>query len=249
MSYLEFHLVFLLPPIAGMVFTIPHTLDDFGGWAAPWAVPLISSIALLYTTPWDNYLVAREVWWYGPNRVLGTIGYVPFEEYLFFILQPVLTGLFLLHYLGRWDGDRRRSGPMSAWIGSLGFLLITIAGAGLLARGGDGSLYLGLVLAWTSPVLAGMWLYDGETLWAHRATLLPTVGLPTLYLWIADATAISQEIWTISPTFTIGVSPFGLPLEEATFFLMTNLLVVKGILLLLYGSHETLGKTITDVRD
>jgi lycopene cyclase domain len=118
--------------------------------------------------------------------------------------------------------------------------ILTVTGVGLLSVDWQPGLYLGLVLAWASPVLAGMWLYDGQTLWAHRTTLLYTVGLPTLYLWIADATAISSGIWTISSTFTIGAAPFGLPVEEATFFLSTNLLVVKGILLLLYGSHETL---------
>jgi lycopene cyclase domain-containing protein len=87
-----------------------------------------------------------------------------------------------------------------------------------------------------------MWLYDGETLWAYRKTLFITTALPTLYLWIADTVAIRSGIWTISSKYTIGVSPFGLPLEEATFFLFTNFLVVKGILLLLYGSHQTISQ-------
>jgi hypothetical protein len=65
------------------------------------------------------------------------------------------------------------------------------------------------------------------------------VGIPTVYLWIADATAIHLNIWMISEEYTLGINPFGLPVEEATFFLMTNLLVVKGILLVLYGDHET----------
>jgi lycopene cyclase domain-containing protein len=99
---------------------------------------------------------------------------------------------------------------------------------------------MGLILGWASPLLAGMWLYDGRTLWAHRRTLFIAVGGATVYLWIGDATAIASGIWTISERFTVGVSPFGLPIEEATFFLMTNLLVVKGILLLLYGSHDAI---------
>jgi lycopene cyclase domain-containing protein len=88
-----------------------------------------------------------------------------------------------------------------------------------------------------------MWLYDGETLWGYRHTILYAVGLPTLYLWGADATAIAEGIWTISPAYTLGVKLINLPLEEATFFLVTNLLVVQGILLLMYGSHEALQST------
>ena len=60
---------------------------------------LLSFIALIYTTPWDNYLVYKKVWDYGKDRILFTIFYVPFEEYCFFILQPLLiTGIFLYMY-------------------------------------------------------------------------------------------------------------------------------------------------------
>jgi len=238
MSYLEFHLYLILPPILLMAVSLPQTLYQIGGKRAQWALPLIAVVAFSYTTPWDNYLVANNVWWYGENRVLATIGYVPIEEYLFFVLQPILTGLFLFHVLSRWKATPQPTSRASVWGGFLTFITLSIAGLGLLLSDWSRGLYMGLVLFWASPLLAGMWLYDGQTLWAHRRTLTLAVGAPTLYLWVGDATAIGAGIWTISSEFTMGLSPFGLPIEEATFFLVTNLLVVKGILLLLYGSHE-----------
>ena len=57
------------------------------------------------------------------------------------------------------------------------------------------------------------------------AGLIPS----TLYLWFADRTAIKLGIWTIAPETSFGLSFFGLPIEEAVFFLMTNLLVVQGV--------------------
>ncbi len=58
---------------------------------------VIMLAAVIYTTPWDNYLVANRVWYYDPQLVLNVIlGYVPLEEYLFFILQTLLAGLFAL---------------------------------------------------------------------------------------------------------------------------------------------------------
>ena len=49
-------------------------------------------IALSYTTPWDNYLVATRVWWYDPALVAGiTLGWVPIEEYTFFVVQTRAT--------------------------------------------------------------------------------------------------------------------------------------------------------------
>ena len=43
--------------------------------------------------------------------------------------------------------------------------------------------------------------------------------------------SISLGLWTISPETTVGIAPFGLPIEEAVFFLVTNLLVVQGLVL------------------
>jgi lycopene cyclase domain-containing protein len=223
-----------------MYLTLPRSLYDLGGRRAQLAIPLVALIAFSYTTPWDNYLVARKVWWYGPDRVLATIGHVPVEEYLFFLLQPVLTGLFFFQYLGRVGLTRESTTPVSAWGGFGVFTVLAGLGGILLSMDDPSGMYMGLVLSWAAPILAGMWLYDGETLWQYRSALLYTVGLPTLYLWVADATAITAGIWTISSEMTLGVSLFTLPLEEATFFLVTNLLVVKGILLLLYGNHDAL---------
>lgn len=238
MSYLTFHLLFTVPPIVLMATTLPGSLNDLGGSRARLALPLIALVAFTYTTAWDNYLVAREVWWYGPGRVIGTIGFVPIEEYLFFALQPVLTGLFLFQYLGRTQRSLTPGRSWTAWGGFLVFTMLTAIGITFLLGVGPRGLYMGLVLTWACPILAGMWLYDGETLWAHRHTLLYTVGIPTAYLWVADGIAIASGVWTISSIYTLGLSLLSLPIEEATFFLVTNLLVVKGILLLLYGSHD-----------
>lgn len=240
MSYLTFHVVFLIPPIVGLLLTVRTPKEIDSGLRGGLALPLICLIALVYTTPWDNYLVARQIWWYGPDRVLGTIGYVPIEEYMFFIFQPLLTGLVLYHFLGRYGPTRRQSSQLAAWIGATVFLLLTLLGALFLVNGHPKTLYLALIFIWAPPILAGMWLYDGKTLWALRIPLVTSSLLPTIYLWGADTFAIHSKIWTISPEYTVGVAPWGLPLEEASFFFFTNLLVVHGILLLLYGSHEAL---------
>lgn len=240
MSYLLFHFLLILPPIAVMGATMPYSLLQIGGRRAQVSLPLMTVVALSYTTPWDNYLVARKVWWYGSERVLGTIGYVPLEEYLFFLLQPILTGLFLFQYLARCGRPVKKHRSAPAWIGALIFSILSGIGLFLLMNGSNSGLYMGLVLVWACPLLAGMWLYRGERLWRHRMTMLYTVAVPTVYLWIADAIAITTGIWTISDQYTLDVELFNVPIEEATFFLVTNLLVVKGLLLLIdpHSSHK-----------
>lgn len=58
--------------------------------------------------------------------------------------------------------------------------------------------------------------------------------MPTLYLWVADRIALALGIWHISDRFTTGLAHGGLPLEEALFFVVTNLLVVQGLILMLH---------------
>jgi lycopene cyclase domain-containing protein len=97
MNYPLFLLLFLAIPIAVLALLLREKIR-----ARWWGVTLALTIllALLYTSPWDNYLVATGVWFYDPARVWNIIlGYVPLEEYLFFVLQPILGALITLGLL------------------------------------------------------------------------------------------------------------------------------------------------------
>ena len=63
--------------------------------------------------------------------------------------------------------------------------------------------------------------------WRERALLAKGLALPTLYLWLADALAIEMGIWSINPDFLLGIYCAKLPLEEMTFFVITNLMVLQ----------------------
>lgn len=239
MSYFAFHLVFTLPPILLLALVQRQPLAGIGGFRAWLGLPLIVLLALVYTTPWDNYLIWRDVWHYGTGRVVGTIGYVPIEEYLFFMLQPILTGLWLYWLLPRTSEPvEQEYSPGVQTSGTLLWIVLSIVGALMLRW--DRSVYLGLILVWAGPVLALQWAVGGQQLWAMRRTWLTGTLIPTLYLWCADRFAIGQGIWSISDVYTTGFELLGLPIEEATFFLVTNLLVTQGLLLLLLMGRSLL---------
>lgn len=236
MTYSLFHLIFILPAILWLAYQQPQPLAGVGGRKAGLALLLIATVAFIYTTPWDNYLIWRNVWFYGRDRVLGTIGYVPLEEYLFFVLQPILTGLWLYRLLGNVQEPTEPKSSLWANVsGALVWAGLSFAGAWLLQR--DFGVYLGLILVWAGPILALQWLVGGAQLWARKGLWLTATLVPTLYLWICDRIAIGQGIWHISEVYTTGLHLLGLPIEEATFFLVTNFLVVQGLLLLLVFSR------------
>lgn len=237
MTYLQFHLIFIFPPLLLLVLTSREVLRRIGTRAIP-SLAGVVLLALVYTTPWDSELIRRGVWGYGPERVVGTIGLIPVEEYMFFILQPLLTGLWFYRMIGPRDADAPPAAPAVRWGPAVGYALLAAWGWVLLQS--ERGTYLGMILAWAAPVLAAQWAVAGGRIGAARRTFLLGVGIPTLYLWMADAIAIRLGIWRISETQTLGIKFGPLPLEEATFFLATNLLCVQGLTLFLHPFRKPL---------
>lgn len=232
MSYFWFHLVFTLPPLLLVVLIQGRPIAGNEGKRASFALLLITLLALLYTTPWDNYLIWQGVWHYGIDCVVGTIGFVPIEEYLFFILQPLLTGLWLYWLLGRLpEPVGQEHYRIVRSFGTVFLVVLSLTGALMLRW--NHTTYLGLILVWAGPILALQWVVGARQIWVNSWAWLVGTIVPTLYLWVADRVAIAQGIWKISEEYTTGLALFSLPIEEATFFLLTNLMVVQGLLLIL----------------
>lgn len=223
MTYGEVLLWFVVPPIVVLAPLGVSGLRTYGGrgWLS---VPAVALIAFSYAAPWDNYLIWRGVWNSPPDRILGRILYVPVEEYAFFVLQPLLTGSWFGVVLRRL---RLRPFPSGSNLGALAWAGVLMVGLAFWAR--PGSLYLGTLLVWTALPLAGMWWYRGGWLRRNWMPLSAAVIPPTGYLWWVDHLALGEGTWFISADHTVGVSVVGIPIEEALFFLLTNVLVVVGM--------------------
>ena len=97
MSYFAFLLLFLVLPLCLLLLALRRRLP---AWIGP-GLLFTAVVALIYTAPWDNALINNGVWSFGPRHVLGVvIGVVPLEEYCFYVLQVLMTGLFTLWLLG-----------------------------------------------------------------------------------------------------------------------------------------------------
>lgn len=250
MTYFGFLLRFLGIPILvlGIVAYLDyrrgrHIPENFRGWPFWAAVLLHVAVAVVYTTPWDNYLVATGVWYYDPALVTGIVlGWVPIEEYTFFVVQSILAGLwiaFLLRRL-RFDGplaplDRRwRIAPVLLlsvlWIISLAVLL----------SGWPPGTYLSILLAWALPPIMLQFGFGGDILRRYGRLVLLSIGGLTLYLGVADYLAIGSGTWEINPAQSLHWLILGvLPVEEVIFFFITNTLLTLGITLILAReSHQ-----------
>lgn len=243
MTYIRFLAVFLLLPAtiaAGLAWFVARRgragRAFWPGKSVARGLLAHVVLAVAYTAPWDNYLVATRVWWYDPARVIGlTLGWVPVEEYGFFILQTLLTGLVLFALVRRMPPQ-----PSLGDIGAVRILTALVLAAVWLAAlvtiifGSRPGTYLGLEFAWALPPIAVQLAVGADILWRYRRPALLTLLGVTLYLCAADAVAIRAGVWSISPAQSLMVFIAGvLPIEEAVFFLLTNTLLVFGLTLAL----------------
>jgi lycopene cyclase domain-containing protein len=232
-TYFAFLLVFVVPPtlvlVALMLRRPPGRIDLRRHWIG---TGILILIALVWTTPWDNYLVANRIWTYGPDRVVGTVWFVPIEEYVFIVLEPILIASLLALLLppGIAGSSRWRNGQPA--LRSLALLVgIGATLAGLLGLRADPTTYLGLILVWFVPPVLIQWLFDPATLVRHARTVLLGTFIPAGYLTLADSFALRDGIWNISAETVTGITLGNVPLEEFVFFAVTSLLVAQGLVL------------------
>lgn len=257
MTYFGVLAAFIAPPLLALIVFVPR---DVWRWLIrrqgrvnwkPYIIVLAHvGLALAYTTPWDNYLVATGVWWYDPDLVTGiTLGYVPIEEYTFFVVQTLLTGLWTVWLVRGGQNiaapDRLPGPAIRRWAFGAGGLL-WLASTVLLLSGWQPGTYLALILSWVLvPVLVQL-AFGADILLANWRRLAAAIILPTLYLWLADWFAIGSGTWTIDPQQTTGLMLGVLPVEEMVFFFMTNLLIGFGVTLMLSAESERRARALVE---
>ena len=103
--------------------------------------------------------------------------------------------------------------------------------------------YLVWLLAWALPVLLGQWVaFPGFLARSARRWLPPAVGLAA-YFAAADAIGIAAGVWDVHDDTILGLRLGGvLPVEEATFFLVTTLMVAQTTALFLWRFGDLAGE-------
>ncbi len=259
MTYFSILLVFLIPPILVLLIVVPR---DLWAWVFRraqrpdllpyYAVLLHILLALIYTTPWDNYLVATSVWWYDPDLVVGLrLGWVPIEEYCFFVLQTLLTGLLTIGLLRRFPANKTildpsiKSQNLNDFSGSsvksirvrrvagLVVALVWLFSTILLLTGWAPAAYLTLILSWALIPFFLQVVFGFDLLLKRLLPYSLSILLPTIYLWVLDAVALRGGTWVIDPAQTLGWKLGVIPVEELLFFLMTNLIIAGGVTLMI----------------
>ena len=260
MTYFGFLLRFIIVPI--LIFLAialwdnrkNRTIPGFRNGRAVWtAIGIHVLLAVLYTTPWDNYLVATRVWYYNPSLVTGLVlGYVPIEEYTFFILETVLAGLwwwFWARRLSLAEGGFKPNKNL-AYLSTCVLVSLWLFFTYLLFSGDTKWTYLSITFFWALPAILPQLAFGADILWHYRKLVTLSILGPATYLSLLDIVALRETTWSVSPAQTTGILFSGiLPLEEVVFFFITNILLTFGITLLLANvSQERFAEIKAQVR-
>ena len=256
MTYFGFLLRFLLIPILIFLFiTIwdnkrNKQIAGFRNGRAVWtSIAVHILLAVVYTTPWDNYLVASGVWYYNPDLVTGlVIGYVPIEEYTFFVVETILSGLWWWFLARRLSHSKTEFKPnkLLVYLSSCLLLLTWLIFTYIFFSDNKPLTYLSIILFWALPAILPQLLFGADILWHYRKLVTLAILIPGIYLSLMDIIALKATTWSISHSQTTGILFFGiLPLEEVIFFFITNVLITFGLTLLLANVSQ---ERFSDIR-
>ncbi|SAM81633.1 related to Phytoene synthase [Ustilago bromivora] len=235
LSYRHFHLLWTLP-LCLVLYLIARPFLTKLDRAKLILLPII---AFVWTTPWDNLIVYNRAWYYHRHCIWFTIGYVPIEEYFFFIIQSLISTLWCT-LLTRWylpniylvptttQGKQRRWATPTL----VAFAACFVVGT-KMAKPDTHGYYFGMISWWASlPLALLLWgSIDFIRNMGLRTGLVPfalSVMAPTVYLWCSDVYALRRGTWHINETTSLNIFPIpDLPVEEMLFFFVTNLILVS----------------------
>ncbi|RWS11464.1 bifunctional lycopene cyclase/phytoene synthase-like isoform X2 [Dinothrombium tinctorium] len=230
LTYYKVHLFYTLP----IVLLLWIILHPFLCRKEKLKILALNIIAFLYTTPWDNYIVYHKAWSYHPQCVLGSIGYIPIEEYAFFIIMTIMDSLWCVLCM-RWTIPCLYF-PEESKFKSLAIRWVPIAlftsGAlwGLfVAIPATKSFYMGCICWWALPILAFLWYGAGNYVWKRKIAVFFSITVPSTYLCYVDIIAMRAGVWHISEDATYEIFVYDcLPIEEFVFFFVVSSVIVMG---------------------
>jgi putative membrane protein len=239
MTYLRFHLIFNLPLLillAALTGPVPWTAGEVD------ALGLVLLAVMIFTAPWDNFAAKWGIWGFPREKYSLRIGYLPIEEYAFFLLQSVnviLAVRALFHFFPDWQtGQETGIGGITliclvASVVPWAFVAVQLR---WLRRKAGPRVNYAIHLAWFLPVIYTQWILAPRLFGGHAGLLALVTAAFGVYYTLADLAAVRAGTWFFDEKQITGTKLGGLlPWEEVAFFFLTSLLVAQSYLLLLPG--------------
>ncbi len=161
-------------------------------------------------------------------------------RFFFGVAFAIFQTIFSLYALTKFNLTAAQTGYVLAYVGVLSVFTQGFLVGRLTQRVREDILIVSSVLVmglslvgWALAAIAPQVLVGADILWHERKLVALTILPMAVYLSATDSLAIASGIWTINPAQSTGIFFGALPLEEAVFFLITNVLIGFGMTLML----------------
>jgi len=236
-TYLRFHLTFNLPLLillAALNGPLPWTTGEGGVFG------LVMLAVTIFATPWDNLAVKWGFWNFARGKYSLRLGYLPVEEYAFFLLQSANI-MLAVRALFRFFPDWRTGREIGIGEGTLICLAASVipwafvaAQLRWLRRKAGPRVNYAIHLVWFLPIIYAQWILAPPLFLEHAGLLALVTAVFGVYYTLADLTAVRAGTWFFDEKQITGPKLGGiLPWEEIAFFFLASLLVAQSYLLLL----------------
>ena len=236
MSYFRFHLIFNVPLLILLI-----VLGGTPVWTTGEivAAALVLVAVMIFTTPWDNLAAKWGIWGFPREKFSLRIGYLPVEEYAFFLLQSLnvmLAVRAIFRFVPDWMTGQETA--ITSWTliclaASIIPWALVVAQLLWLRRKVGPRVNYANHLAWFLPVIYVQWVIAPPLFLGHAGLLALVTVAFGIYYTLADLVAVRAGTWFFDEKQITGVKLGGvLPWEEIAFFFLTSLLVAQSYLLL-----------------
>ncbi len=228
-TYLKLHLFLLIPTLL-LMFIPPFPLSNapdaamrHGRFLIP---PMLISLAFVFSAPWENYLGSKGVLLFNASAVTGVLGYIPYEEYFWWVDHPLLATFWVMS-IWRYKPVSKTGNPRFLFrtFAVLTCLAITYLGYILYDTGSN--LYVSVTLMFVFPVMTIQYLLIGHLLLEHPHEWLLGTLFPSVHTILVDRFALQVGIWEISKERSTGIAVYGFLLEHLLAYSLTSAIAVQ----------------------
>lgn len=112
---------------------------------------------------------------------------------------------------------------------AISILLILMGTGWMYAIPATKTFYLGCIIWWTLFVVTLLWYVVGAYVVKRYKETLISIVVPSIYLCYVDLIALRARVWHINEATSLEIFPIDdLPIEEITFFFITNTIISIG---------------------
>ena len=177
MTYRGFHLFFNLPLLILLGLLASSTWD----WHDTQITLGLCGIVVVFTSPWDNWAVKRNLWNFPSEKILFRIFYCPVEEYLFFLTQTIqaclLTDILRHRFIAENISKPAPHYELASAL-AIGWLFLFFIFQKIPRP--RSITYLWHILFWMLPVIFFQWTLGGIWIQHPYLILMTTLALGTL---------------------------------------------------------------------